>query len=318
MRSVASVKTLLRNKGLMTGKTMNSLLVAYGLERTVYRISVSRYAEHFTLKGGIFLYALFNGDFARATTDIDLLAERISNDTEEMGYVFSEILSLEADDPLKFDLGTLAVKPISEFKEYHGVNVSVMAYLGKTRIPVSVDIGIGDVVYPDKVKMVFPSVLDDEGPEIYAYSLCSCVAEKFEAIVSLGYDNSRFKDFYDLYVLAHSFNFDGEELKEALKETFSNRGTEMKEIIAFEPGFADDTLRQSRWKSFIRKKKALLDLTSLSDTIETIRRFIGPLVDSVGSGSSFSGQWSHERQNWITTPKTNKGETGSRLFPRSP
>ena len=297
MRSVASVKALLRNKSLRTGKTMNSLLVSYGLERTVYRISISRYAENFTLKGGIFLYAMFNGDFARTTTDIDLLAERISNDVVDMKAVFSEIFSLEADDPLRFDLNDLVVTPITEFKEYQGINVSVMAYLERTRIPVSVDIGIGDVVYPGKVKMEFPVVLDDKAPEIYAYSLCSCVAEKFEAIVSLGYDNSRFKDFYDMYVLAHSYDFDGRELKEALKETFSNRGTEMKEIVAFEPGFADDPLRQSRWKSFVRKKKAMLDV-SLNDTIGTIRRFLGPLVDSVETSSPFSEKWSHEKQKW--------------------
>lgn len=86
----------------------------YGLERTVYRLSISEYAPQFTLKGGIFLYALFDGEFIRATRDI------------------------------------------TEFKEYHGVHVSIMAYLDKTKVPVSIDIGFNDVIYPDRVKIEFP------------------------------------------------------------------------------------------------------------------------------------------------------------------
>lgn len=297
MRSVASVKALLKTKSRQTGKTMDSLLVAYGIERTLHRIFISRYAENFTLKGGILLYAKFNGEFIRATTDIDLLAERISNDVDEMRSVFSEIFSHEADDPLNFDLSTLIVTPITEFKEYHGVNVSIMAFLERTRIHISIDIGIGDVIFPGKVKMLFPAVLEDNDLEIYAYPLCSCVAEKFEAIVSLGYDNSRFKDFYDLHVLAHTYDFDGVELEQAMRKTFSNRGTKMKDIVAFEPGFADDPLRKSRWNSFIKKKKAMLDVT-LTDTIKTILRFIGPLVEHVENSSPFSRRWSHEKQEW--------------------
>ena len=94
------------------------------------------------------------------------------------------------------------MKNITEFKEYHGVNISIMAYLDRTRIPVSIDIGFGDVVYPNRVKMEFPVLLDMNVPEIYAYSIASVIAEKFEAIVSLGDANSRYKDFYDLYILA--------------------------------------------------------------------------------------------------------------------
>lgn len=149
MKSVASVKDRLNNKSKATGKTMQELLTAYGLERAIYRLSVSKYKENFTLKGGIFLYAIFDGDYSRTTTDIDLLAQRISNDTEEMKRVFADVFSIVADDPLRFDLDTLAVKSITEFKKYHGVNVSILAYLDRTRIEVSIDIGFGDVIYDE-------------------------------------------------------------------------------------------------------------------------------------------------------------------------
>lgn len=91
MTNTVSVKNRLKKQAIEDGKTMQDKLVTYGLERTIYRLSVSKYAERFTLKGGIFLYALFAGEYARATMDIDLLAQHISNDAEELKKVFNDI-----------------------------------------------------------------------------------------------------------------------------------------------------------------------------------------------------------------------------------
>ena len=298
MNNVASVKDRLKNKSIATGKTVQELLTAYGLERTIFRLSKSQYASNFTLKGGIFLYAVFDGNYSRATTDIDLLAKRISNDVKDMKAVFTDIFSLDVDDPLRFDLDSLDARPITEFKEYHGVNVSIMAYLDRTRIPISIDIGFGDVIVPERMMMDFPVVLSDEIPRIYAYSLCSSVAEKFEAIVSLAYDNSRFKDYYDLYAIATTQDFNGDEMVEAVRETFENRHSSLNEIVAFEEAFADNPLRQSRWNAFVKKKKALLPIT-LQQTIEMIQRFMLPVANAVLSNSKFDAKWSHEQQIWL-------------------
>lgn len=297
MTSVASVKDRLKNKSIATGKTMQELFTLYGLERTIYRLSISKYKENFTLKGGIFLYALYDGNYARATTDIDFLAQRLSNEVDDIKQVFSEIFSLETDDPLRFDFDSLTVIPITEFKKYHGVNVSIKAYLDKTEILISIDIGFGDVIYPERVEMDFPVVLSDENPRVYAYSLASSVAEKFEAIVSLAYDNSRFKDYYDIYVLAKERDFSGGELYEALKETFTNRHTAMNEIVAFEDGFASEPLRQSRWRSFVKKKKPLRKVT-LEETIEEIRLFLLPVVEAIRTDRSFEANWKCQDQEW--------------------
>lgn len=297
MRSVASIKDRLKNRSKESGKTLQELFTVYGLERTIYRLSISKYVANFTLKGGIFLYALFEGSYARSTTDIDFLAERISNEVEDMQAVFKEIFSMSADDPLRFDLDSLKVVPITEFKKYHGVNVSIFAYLDRTKIPISIDIGFGDVIVPGKTEMDFPVLLSDGIPHIYAYSVASSIAEKFEAIISLAYDNSRFKDFYDIYVLAHRNNFDGMELAEALKETFENRHTSMNEIVAFEHDFADDPIRQSRWKSFVKKKKAMLPIT-MEETIETLRVFLLPVVESIRAREEFKKGWDCEEQSW--------------------
>lgn len=256
MNNVASVKDRLKNKSIATGKTVQELLTAYGLERTIFRLFKSQYASNFTLKGGIFLYAVFNGNYSRATTDIDLLAQKISNDVEDMKAVFTDVFSLNVDDPLRFDLDSLDVRPITEFKDYHGVNVSIMAYLDRTRIPISIDIDFGDVIVPERVMMDFPVILSDGNPHVYVYSLCSSVAEKFEAIVSLAYDNSRLKDYYDLYVLATTHDFNGDEIVEAVRETFENRHSSLNEIVAFEKRFCRQSAAADKMECFCEKEKS--------------------------------------------------------------
>ena len=297
MISAISIKDRLKKQAIEEKKTMQDKIVMYGLERTIYRLSISEYAERFTLKGGIFLYALFNGDYTRATTDIDLLAQCISNDIEEMKKVFKEIFSIKCDDALRFDLNTLDVIYITEFKEYHGVKVSILGYLDKTKVPVSIDIGFGDIVYPERMKMDFPVLLDMDIPKVYAYSINSVVAEKFEAFVSLGLANSRYKDFYDIYVLSDRYNFDGKELTNAIKETFNHRGTSFNDIVAFEDGFADDETRLMRWNSFVKKNKALIKL-DCEETVQLLNILLFPIVDAIKKNELFERTWSHEKKMW--------------------
>ena len=297
MISAISIKDRLKKQAIEEKKTMQDKIIMYGLERTIYRLSISEYAERFTLKGGIFLYALFNGDYTRATTDIDLLAQCISNDVEEMKKVFKEIFSIKCDDALRFDLNTLDVIYITEFKEYHGVKVSILGYLDKTKVPISIDIGFGDIVYPERMKMDFPVLLDMDIPKVYAYSINSVVAEKFEAFVSLGLANSRYKDFYDIYVLADRYNFDGTELMNAIKETFNHRSTSLEEIVAFEDGFADDETRLMRWNSFVKKKKALIKL-GFEETVQLLKILLFPIVDAIKKNELFERTWSHEKKMW--------------------
>lgn len=255
MISAASIKSRLKNLSIKEKSTMQNELVTYALERTIYRMSISKYADNFTLKGGIFLYALFNRQYPRATMDIDFLANKIANDSHIMKEVFTEIFSIQCDDALLFDLNTLKVENITEFKEYHGVKISIFAFLEKTRIPVSIDIGFGDIVYPDRVKMDFPVLLDMEIPVVNAYSVYSAIAEKFEAIVSLGRYNSRYKDFYDIYAISQKYDIDGLSLYNALIETFNHRNTTFKNIVAFSDDFINDPTLDKKWKSFMKKKQ---------------------------------------------------------------
>lgn len=276
-----SVKARLKNFAIKSGCTFQEALTYYGLERAIYRISISEYAEHFVLKGGIFLYAIFGRNYERATTDVDFLARRISNSSEEMKAIFQKIFSQDVDDALVFDIDAITVENITELKEYHGLHVSFVGYLDRTKIPIGIDIGFGDVIYPDAVKMDFPVILDMEAPRVNAYSLETLIAEKLEAIIHNGYLNSRYKDFYDIYVLSTNYEFSYEGLRNAVIQTFENRKTQMTmDAAAFSEEFLNDPMHQTRWKSFLKKKKALIQI-SLSDAMDWIKAFVCPLLEGM-------------------------------------
>lgn len=293
MINVDSVKARLKNFAIKSGCTFQEALTYYGLERTIYRISISEYADNFVLKGGIFLYALFGRNYERATTDVDLLAQRISNGSEEMKSVFQKIFSRDVDDALMFDVDSITVEDITEFKEYHGLHVSFVGYLDRTKIPISIDIGFGDVIYPETVKMDFPVILDMESPRVNAYSLETSIAEKLEAIIHNGYLNSRYKDFYDIYVLSKKYVFSYAELRNAVIQTFENRKTPMTmDSAAFSDEFLNDPVHQTRWKSFLKKKKALIQV-SMSDAMDWIKAFVRPLFEGTEKT-----RWNPEKGNW--------------------
>ena len=278
-----SVKARLKNFAEKNGQTFQEALTYYGLERTIYRISISKYSDFFVLKGGIFLYAIHGRNYERATTDIDFLACRISNSGEEMKKVFENILALEVDDALVFDTSSVMVEDITEFKEYHGLHVSAVGYLDRTRIPIGIDIGFGDVIYPNAVKIEFPVMLNMEPPMVNAYSLETVIAEKLEAIIRNGYYNSRYKDFYDLYILSLKHVFTFEELKHAVSKTFENRKTVMTMATsAFGDDFINDPLHLSRWQAFLKKKNAMVQIP-LTVAMERIKVFSEPLLERTRS-----------------------------------
>ncbi len=114
---------------------------------------------------------------------------------------------------------------IREDEEYEGVRVHLETRLAAARIRVQIDVGCGDVMTPAPQEMEYPVLLDFPGPRLRAYLREMVVAEKFEAMVKLGIANSRMKDFYDLWVIACDFKFDGALLSRAIKATFERRGT---------------------------------------------------------------------------------------------
>ena len=295
MRSakVESVKQRLKNVSRKENRLFNDVLQMYFLERFLYRLSISEYKNNFVLKGGILLYAIFDSDYVRKTTDIDLLAQRINNEASSFGNIVKNICMIETDDPIRFDIDKIIVKNITEFKgDYHGLNVFIPAYLDRTQGRINIDVGFGDVIYPEKINLSFSSLIDQE-PELYAYSLETVIAEKLEAMISLGMLNSRLKDFYDLYVLSKTHDFDGETLKTAIQETLHHRGTSIGYIAAFDESFLSP-YKKSQWNSFIRNKDPN-HIIELEEVIEELKLFINPIMDD----DIIQKKWNHNEEKWL-------------------
>ncbi len=296
MNNVASIKAKLKNRAKKEKRLFNEILQIYFLEKFLYRLSISEYKDNFTLKGGILLYALFDEKYSRVTTDIDLLGSGISNSKENFYKIIKSICSIETDDPIYFDLESIQIKTITEFKEYNGINASVIGYLDKTREKVSIDIGFGDVVYPSTLKMDFPTLIDDISPVVNVYSNETIVSEKIEAIVSLGLLNSRLKDFYDVYAISKCFNFNGQYLQQAIIETFHHRHTHFDEIYAFTDEFITP-YRKGQWKSFL-KKKSPNEQIEFVEAIDRIKIFIEPVINYIIDNRTFHLMWQYKNNCW--------------------
>lgn len=247
-----TVKSKLKYYSQKEGRIFQEVLTMFAIERLLYRVSRSKYKDNFVLKGGTLLYAIFGSDFPRSTSDIDFLGKDIENNLENMKLVFQEIFLIQDDDAIIYDLNSIEVSAINEFKIDKGMNVSGIAWLDRTRITIRIDIGFGDSIFPHANRMEFPTLLDFSVPIMNVYSKETMIAEKFHAIVTLGKANSRLKDFYDLYILQKSFNFSGKVLKEALIETFSKRQSTFANILAFEDSFAEDITRNRQWNGFMK------------------------------------------------------------------
>jgi len=224
MNKAASVKGQLRNLAQTQNRSFQEILQSYALERTIYRLSISPYDRRFTLKGGVFLYGLFSGNFPRSTADIDLLGHHISNEINTLKGIFSNIFAIICDDELDFDLNSLEIHPIAVTKAYPGARLTIICYLERTKILVAIDIGFGDAPIPNKTKMDFPVLLNDPIPQVYVYSKESVIAEKLEAIVSLGKVKTSltFTPFLSLFPLKESgFKKQSVKLLHFVKRHFS-------------------------------------------------------------------------------------------------
>jgi predicted nucleotidyltransferase component of viral defense system len=251
--NVESVKTRLKKLADETGKDFNYLFMHYLIERFLYRLAVSPYTDNFILKGGLLLYTVLERR-ARATRDIDFLALKVKNTPDELVKIFTEIAALPSDDAVAFDTGTISAERIKEDAEYEGVRIKLTGLLDRSRHILQFDIGFGDFVVPHPVLMTYPSLLDMEAPELNAYTLESVIAEKFQAIIYLAEINSRMKDFYGIYELCISHDFDGYTLYKALSTTFEHRKTDLPETPAvFSARFRSIPDKLTQWKAFQRR-----------------------------------------------------------------
>ncbi|MEJ7670902.1 MAG: nucleotidyl transferase AbiEii/AbiGii toxin family protein [Casimicrobiaceae bacterium] len=248
----ASVRARLLALAREKGQTFDLLLTRYGLERLLYRLSISPHGHRFVLKGAMLLTTWFDNPH-RATRDVDLLGYGDPS-TEQMLAVFREICAHDVGDGITFDIATLRVDLIRDELKYGGLRLRTTATLAGARITIVVDIGFGDAVEPGLEEIDLPVLLNFPMPHLRAYSRETVIAEKFQAMVALGLANSRMKDFYDIWMLSKSYEFAGTRLARAIAATFERRGTAIPEATpdALTQAFATNEAKQQQWQAFIR------------------------------------------------------------------
>ena len=257
---------------------MELLLTRYALERLLHRLSLSPHRERFVLKGAMLLATWFDEPH-RATRDVDLLG---FGDAAEDALLatFREIMAVEVDDGVNFDLKGLRIEAIREEVEYGGSRLRTTAALAGARIPITVDIGFGDAVEPGVEDIDLPVLLDMPSPHLRAYPPETVIAEKFHAMVALGRANSRMKDYYDMWMLTSTFALDPERLRRAIVATFARRNTAVPTLVpdGLSDAFAADAAKQRQWDAFasnLAGKFPELPVV-VSDLRRQLETFLGP------------------------------------------
>ena len=278
----ASVRARLLNRARADRTEFNLILTRYSLERLLYRLSVSPWADQFLLKGAL-LFDLWFDQPHRPTRDIDLLGFGPS-ELDNLIDVFQQVCIQPSDDGMVFDQGSVQAARIRKEVNYEGVRVTLLGTLYGARCSVQIDVGYGDAVTPAAELVQFPALLEDVAPpSLRAYPVYTVIAEKYEAIVSLGMANTRLKDYFDRWFLAIYAEIDEAILRQAVQATFARRRTEVPQDapLGLSDAFAASPAKQQQWRAFLSKSKLMAP--NLAEVTVELRRLLG-LLDSRAAG----------------------------------
>jgi type I restriction enzyme S subunit len=286
------VRDRLLDRSRKTGEDFQFLLQRYAAERFLYRLGESRHRDRYVLKGAT-LFAIWGSAIYRGTRDLDFTGYGANEVGSVLGAMQDVCAVAVADDGITFDTKNLSARPIREQAEYDGLRVQFQARLGAARIPMQVDIGFGNAIEPPPTEADYPSLLDLPLPRIRAYPQEAVIAEKLHAMVVLGERNSRYKDFYDLYVFARQFSFDGERLTTAIAATFDRRRTtiELPLPAAVAPRYYAEGERAAFWRAYLGRNSlpgAPADWVAVG---ELLRQFLSSPYRAIADGRAFSDTW---------------------------
>jgi len=291
-----SVLAKLRNKAKASGISYQQCLQLFVQEEFLRKLSKSGCEDNLILKGGLFIYTLTNFE-SRATIDVDFLLRAASNSINDVKALITRILNTPTGNDY-ISMKAKGFEEISPQRKYHGISTQIIAQIKNVRIPFNVDIGVGDVIVPRAGERKINTQLPDfEAPVIMTYSLESTIAEKFDAILQRFELTGRMKDFYDIYYLAKTFDFDGAKLQTAITRTLERRGTpydkdSFKRIISL----ADDVDMQKRWKYFLKNIKN--DMLEFSVVINEIQAFLEPVFENIIAEKNTIKVWDSEKNEW--------------------
>ena len=287
----ASVRQRLLNKSRTDARPFQELAQYYAMERFLYRLAQSRHANRFVLKGALML-RIWQAPETRSTMDIDLLG-KTDNDASALISNIADILSVDVDpDGLSFFPENITAEHITEDAEYQGVRIWFPAKFDTMRLNIQIDIGFGDIIYPEPEKSEMPTILEFPAPQLLCYSRESSIAEKFEAMLKRRELNSRMKDFYDIWLLSRYFDFDGRILSEAIRLTLEQRGTELPDdinIVAFSHEFIIE--KQVQWNAFRKKLKHDHVPVEFENIVMQVKAFINPIASALASRKPPPSKW---------------------------
>ena len=299
----ASVRQRLLNYSTTIKADPNLVLIWYGIERLLYRLSLSPHRDKFVLKGAM-LFRVWGGTNFRATKDLDLLGF-VREEAEPLRQIFVSICEQDVeDDGLVFDASSVRISEIRDDQEYGGFRLSLSAKLGTAQVPVQVDVGIGDAITPAPQTTDFPTMLNQPQPQIRVYPRETVIAEKVDAIVQLGMANSRMKDYYDLWFMSRRFEFAGSVLTTAIRATFTRRETAIptRAPVGLTAEYGKDASHARQWAAFT--KRIGVDAPSaLEAVIETVAVFVLPPVHAVATSQAFDHTWMPQ-SGWRQTGKS--------------
>jgi predicted nucleotidyltransferase component of viral defense system len=275
-----------------TGEDFQGLLTRFALERLLYRLGESPHRDVLVLKGA-FLFLAWGGAASRPTRDIDFLAFG-DPEVERFETLIKDVCTIaDPNDGLEYQADTVRGEPIREQALHDGIRIHVLANLANARVPLQIDVGFGDAIDPDPVKISYPTILDLPAPEVRAYRKEAVIAEKLEALVSIGQATSRLKDFFDIWRFSSIFAFDGQLLWQAVQSTFDRRRTPIPEGVPAALGeeFSRNTDRVKQWERLSTRFAAEETIPSLADVCEEILEFVTPVFSSVRDGRALAGSW---------------------------
>jgi predicted nucleotidyltransferase component of viral defense system len=295
----ASVRQRLLNLSREQREDFQFVLTRFALERLLYRLSTSKHAERFLLKGAL-LFSVWSQRIHRPTRDLDLEGEG-DVDPESMARVFREICQSPSTDGLVFNPESVRATRIRDIHQLPGVRIEFFAHLAGARIPIQVDVGSGDSVIPEPSSVEYPTLLGHPAPRLKAYPQETVIAEKFQAMVLFGIVNTRIKDFYDLWMLARSFDFAGPLVSQAIRATFDRRRTSIpiEPPTALNSEFFGDGGKQKAWKSFLDKNLRSSELgIELPEICSFLEGFLMPPSRAAASGAAFEASWAAPGPWW--------------------
>jgi predicted nucleotidyltransferase component of viral defense system len=287
----SSVLDRLHNKAKESGVPFQWMLYNYANERFLYRLSKSKHRNKFVLKGGL-MFVGWNIPLRRLTKDIDFLGYS-SNNIDDISIMVKEICVQSVEpDAIEFKLDTITAEAILEQNEYPGVRVCFRAIIGKTEIPMQVDIGFLDDITPAPSLITYPTILDMPAPFLKGYSKESVVAEKLHSILYRGSATSRRKDFYDLWFMSQQLNFKGISLQRAIRRTFKIRETPIPNglPVALTENYANDN--ETQWRAFLNTFNPQNEnIRDFKIVIATIRDFLVPVLITESKGMTYNLNW---------------------------